>query len=356
MQFSYGSRYIFHVISPESSSSPSTPRATLRTLPGKPAKRARLRLPRWCWALQPVWPRWWLQPRPAAADEALDAARKRTRSASATYVEGRYWQSRQGLRGGLQPLEARRSAVQCRPGPIAASTRCGPSSRIRAISTRCPTRRIAARLRSASVSYRPPWLLMIVIDEKAYILIDGHEIGRTPLGAPIDMDSGYHRLTVRKGQPVLQQRAAVQRRRDLSLRSDADPIARAIPGPRQRQPKKRTRGCRHAAAALCGGAWCVGGAIDVAGGFPPHQVAMTLGLDYRARLRSSYAIDIMMRVPFELAVNGWRNAGFTLGARAAIFRPSPASKSTSSWRRSGCWSPRSRSFPTARAFARPLVR
>lgn len=322
MQFSYGSRYIFHVISPESSSSPpSTPRATLRTLPGTPAKRARLRLPSLVLGLAAGLAAVVAPPRPAAADEALDAARKRYEVGERHYVEGRYWQAGKAFeeaynlskRGDLL-FNAGRAYDR---GEYAVRAIESYQGYLNSVSDAPDRGAIEKRVRELQATLAK---LMIVIDEKAYILIDGHEIGRTPLGAPIDMDSGYHRLTVRKDNLSFskeqQFNAGETYRFEVTLTDSKSDPGGLDSGTEEENSRLRTPPRRF--AAVLG----VGGAIDVAGGgFPPHQVAMTLGLDYRARLRSSYAIDIMMRVPFELA-NGWRNAGFTLGARAAIF-PTP---------------------------------
>src|SRR5206468_4104940 len=37
-------------------------------------------------------------------------------------------------------------------------------------------------------------------DESAFVFVDGHEYGKTPLPDGLDVDSGYHRIEVRKGK------------------------------------------------------------------------------------------------------------------------------------------------------------
>lgn len=304
VQFWYGSRYIFDVINPDSA--PPT-----RANPSK----VRLLLPALGLAT------WLLGPAPAHADEALDAARKRYEVGERHYVEGRYWQAAKAFeeaynlskRGDLL-FNAGRAYDR---GDYAVRAIESYQGYLSAIAEAPDRAVIEKRIKDLQASLAR---VMIVTDEKAYVLVDGHEIGRTPLQSPIDMDSGYHRLTVRKDNRSWSKEQQFSSgdtyRFEVTLTDRKNDPGGLESGTEEEASRLRTPPRRW--AAVLG----AGGAIDVAGGgFPPHQVAMTVGLDYRAYLRSRYALDVMMRVPFELA-GGWRNAGFLLGARGVMF-PTP---------------------------------
>lgn len=264
---------------------------------------------------------WLAQPGGVRADEALDAARKRFEVGERHYVEGRYWQAGKAFeeaynlskRGDLL-FNAGRAYDRGEYSVRAIESYQGYLNSV----ADAPDRGfIEKRIKELQASLAK---LMIVIDEKAFVLIDGHEIGRTPMGAPIDMDSGYHRLTVRKDNrswsKEQQFNSGDTYRFEVTLADAKSDPGGLDSGTEEESSRLRLPPRRFAAVVGAGGA------IDVAGGgFPPHQVALTLGLDYRARLRSSYAVDVMMRIPFELAGN-WRNAGFLLGLRGAYF-PTP---------------------------------
>ncbi len=300
MQFWYGSRYIFHVINPDSS-------------PPTRANSSKLRL-----LLSALGLVTWLQsPAPAQADEALDAARKRYEVGERHYVEGRYWQAGKAFeeayslskRGDLL-FNAGRAYDR---GEYAVRAIEAYRGYLSAVGDAPDRGQIEKRLQELQASLAK---LLIVTDEKAYVLVDGHEIGRTPMQVAIDMDSGYHRLTVRKDNlswsKEQQFNSGDTYRFEVTLTDRRNEPGGLESGTEDEMARLRTPPRRW--AAVLG----AGGAIDVAGGgFPPHQAAMTLGIDYRARLRSNYAVDVMMRVPFELA-GGWRNAGFLLGIRGAL--------------------------------------
>lgn len=259
-----------------------------------------------------------LQPTTLHADEALDAARKRYEVGERHYVEGRYWQAAKAFeeaynlskRGDLL-FNAARAYDRGEYSVRAIEAYAGYLSSVPDAPDRGQIEKRLADLR-ASLSK-----LMIVTSEKAYIYADGHEIGRTPMSVPLEMDSGYHRILVRKDNLTWsreqQFNAGDTYRFEVTLsdrpnESGGLDSGTEVEGERLRTPCKRF-------AALVG----VGGAVDiVGGGFPPSQVAFVLGLDYRGLRRSGYALDIMMRVPFELA-SGWRNAGFLIGGRGVYF-------------------------------------
>lgn len=315
MQFSYGTRYIFYVISPDSlSSPPSQPGSTARLRPSALGHRVRLLLPSLALGLAT----WLAVPHTGHADEAMEAARKRYEVGERHYIEGRYWQAGKAFeeaynlskRGDLL-FNAGRAYDK---GEYAVRAIESYQGYLNAFPDAPDRGAIEKRLKELSASLAK---LTIVTDEKAFILIDGHEIGRTPTQTPIDMDSGYHRLTVRRDNrswsKEQQFNAGDTYRFEVTLADSKNDAGGLDSGTEEENSRLRTPP-RRFAAVLGGGA-----AVDVAGGgFPPHQAALTIGLDYRARLRSNYAVDIMMRVPFELA-GGWRNAGFVLGLRGAIF-------------------------------------
>ena len=82
----------------------------------------------------------------------------------------------------------------------------------------------------------------------------------------------------------------------------------------ERRPKSKTR---RLAVVLGAGA-----AIDILGtNFPPHQVALSFGAEYRMIEGPYGALDLAVRVPLEF-LQQWTNAGFLVGLRGAL-TPSP---------------------------------
>ena len=250
------------------------------------------------------------------ADEALEAAKKRYELGQRDYNAGRFWQSAKAFeeayalsrradllfnaaraydRGeyAVRAIEAYQSYLDAEP---AAADKDQIQKRI-------------AELRATLAK------LLINTSDSGFLFIDGHEYGRTPMQQPIDMDSGYHRIEVRKDNRLWakeQQFSSGQTYKfdaELSTAPGGRGLADTTVGEESR-PKQRTK---RMAASLT-----VGGAVDVAGGnFPPSQLALGFGFDYRALERAFYAIDVALRLPFEVLGN-WRNAGFLVGARAAI--------------------------------------
>jgi hypothetical protein len=134
------------------------------------------------------------------------------------------------------------------------------------------------------------------------------------------MDGGYHRIEVRTGSRTWsreQQFSAGQPYQfDAFLNEDkAGPGSGLVTiGAEDRRPKPKTRRL----AVVLG----VGAAIDILGNnFPPHQVALNLGGEYRVIEGTYAALDLALRVPVEF-LQSWTNAGFLVGLRGA-FTPVP---------------------------------
>jgi tetratricopeptide (TPR) repeat protein len=255
-------------------------------------------------------------PATVQADEALDAAKKRYEVGQRDYNAGRFWQSAKAFeeayalskRGDLL-FNAARAYDR---GEYAVRAIEAYQAYIDAVPEAPDKAEIQKRLTELRATLAK---LQINISDSGFLFIDGHEYGRTPMQQPIDMDSGYHRIEVRKDNRLWakeQQFSAGQTYKfdaELSMSTSGRGLADTTTGEEQR-PKART--FRRAAVVS------PGVAVDVAGNaFPPLQVALALGFDYRAIEKAFFAFDVALRVPIEF-LNGWRNAGFLIGGRAAI--------------------------------------
>lgn len=250
------------------------------------------------------------------ADEALEAAKKRYEVGQRDYNAGRFWQSAKAFeeayamskRGDLL-FNAARAYDR---GEYAVRAIEAYQSYLDAAPDAPDKGEIQKRLTELKATLAK---LMIVTNDSGFLFIDGHEYGRTPMQQPIDMDSGYHRIEVRKDNRLWakeQQFSAGQTYKfdaELSLDSSGRGLADTTVGEDQRPKAKTFR----AAAVVSPGV-----AVDVSGNaFPPLQVALAFGFDYRAIEKAFFALDVALRVPVEF-LNGWRNAGFLVGGRAAI--------------------------------------
>jgi tetratricopeptide (TPR) repeat protein len=252
------------------------------------------------------------------ADEALDAARKRYEAGEQDYVAGRYWQAAKAFE---------EAYALSRRGDLlfnAARAYDRGEYAVRAIDVyqayidSTPEARDKDQIQSRITELRKTLAkLMISTNEQGFLFIDGHEYSRTPMQQPMDIDGGYHRIEVRKGDRVWakeQQFSAGQSYKfdaELSSAPTGQGLADTtmVDEIRARQHTRRL-------AAVVG----LGGAFDVAGNhFPPHQAALYLGVDYRALDRGTFAFDVALRVPMEFGQD-WNNAGFLIGGRA-VFSP-----------------------------------
>ena len=259
--------------------------------------------------------------RTAQADEVLEQAKKRYEAGEREFLSGRYWQAAKAFeeafdlskRGDLLFNAAKAydkgdyfvRAIEAYQAYLGASDTAPDRAAIE--------KRIG-ELRDKTST------LLVRTDSTAFIYVDGHEYGKTPMKAAIAIDSGYHRIDVREGGRVWyreQQFSAGQKYEfDAVLEQDkgGDAGQGLVSIEIDRRPKRPTR-----RVALVIGA---GGVIDVVGNnFPPHQAQLSLGAEYRAIEGNYGALDVAMRLPLDVA-QGWTNAGILLGVRGAL-TPSP---------------------------------
>lgn len=259
-------------------------------------------------------------PGTSTADEALDIARKRYHAGEQEFVNGRYWQAAKAFeeaydlskrvdllfnaaraydRGEYTVRAIEAYEAYLKAGPV--SDRIQIEKRVEEL------RKTLARL-------------LIKTDETAFIFVDGHEYGKTPMKQPIPMDGGYHRVEVRTGNRTWakeQHFSAGQPYEFEAMLSEekTGPGAGLVSvGAEDRRPKSRTR---RLAVVLGAGA-----AVDILGtNFPPHQLTLSFGAEYRMIEGPYGALDLAVRVPLEF-LQQWTNAGFLVGLRGAL-TPSP---------------------------------
>ena len=254
------------------------------------------------------------------ADEALDIARKRYQAGEQEFVNGRYWQAAKAFEEAYD-LSKRvdllfNAAKAYDRGDYTVRAIEAYEAYLKAgnVADRTQIEKRIEELRKTLAS------LLIKTDENAFIFVDGHEYGKTPMKQAIPMDGGYHRVEVRSGNRSWakeQQFSAGQSYNfDASLNEEkAGPGAGLVTvGAEDRRPKAKTRRL----AVLLG----VGASVDVLGNnFPPHQLALRFGGEYRM-VESTYgALDLSLQIPVEF-LQGWANAGFLVGLRGAL-TPSP---------------------------------
>lgn len=259
-------------------------------------------------------------PRVAFADEAIEQAKKRYEVGEREFLSGRYWQAAKAFEEAFD-LSKRGDLLF-----NAAKAYDRGDYYVRAIeaysaylgSTDTPPDRASIEKRIVELRDKTATLL-IRVNQNAFVYVDGHEYGKTPMREPILIDSGYHRIDVRDGNKVWfreQQVSAGQKYEfDAVLeQTQAGDAGQGLVTVEERKPKRTTK---RFAAVLGAGA-----ALDIAGNnFPPHQAQLALGLEYRALEGPFGALDFALRVPFDVA-QGWINSGFLVGVRGAL-TPSP---------------------------------
>ena len=263
----------------------------------------------------------WLQTPPAYADDALDAARKRYDVGQEHYVARRYWQAAKAFeeaynlskRGDLL-FNAARAYAEGEFWVRALETYQSYLTAMPSAPDRTEVEERMAVLRAKTAK------LMLVTKEQAFVYIDGHEYGKTPMDQPIDVDSGKREILVRQGNLTWSTEARLlagqTQRFEVQLSQGMADTSALISDAMSEDDLLRTRTRRLALLAS------VGAALDVAGNaFPPHQAAIALGADYRGIEGRSYALDVALRIPFEVG-QSWRNSGFLLGVRG-VFKPTP---------------------------------
>ena len=152
----------------------------------------------------------------ASADEVMDLARKRYESGERDYVNGRFWQAAKAFEEAFD--------LSKRPDLLFNAARAYDRGEyaVRAIETYEAYLKSTAASDQAQIELRLGELrkslatLKINTKDKAFVSVDGHEYGQTPMSQPIPMDSGYHRIEVRDG---LQKNAL-----DFTTAEDDEPL------------------------------------------------------------------------------------------------------------------------------------
>ena len=260
------------------------------------------------------------RPGTSAADEALDMARQRYQAGEREFVNGRYWQAAKAFEEAYD-LSKRNDLLY-----NAARAYDRGDYTVRAIEAFEAYLKSGEVADKAQIEKRLEELkkslakLLIKTTENAFIFVDGHEYGKTPMTEAIPMDGGYHRVEVRTGNRTWakeQQFSAGQSYQfDASLNEEKTGPGEGLVsvGSEDRRPKAKTRRL----AVMVG----LGAAVDILGNnFPPSQLTLNLGADYRIIESTFAALDLALRIPVEF-LQGWTNAGFLVGLRGA-FTPVP---------------------------------
>jgi hypothetical protein len=251
-----------------------------------------------------------------AADEALEIARKRYQVGEQEFISGRYWQAAKAFeeaydlskRGDLLYNAAR--AYDRGDYTVRAIEAYEAYLKAGDASDRAQVEKRIESLRKSLAS------LLIKTDETAFIFVDGHEYGKTPMKEPIPMDSGYHRVEVRTGNRTWsreQQFSSGQPYQfDAYLNEEKTGPGTGLVtiGAEDRRPKPRTRRM----AVVLG----IGGSVDVVGeNFPPHQLALSLAGEYRMMEGTYGGLDLSLKLPVDV-LQGWVGSGFLVGLRGAL--------------------------------------
>lgn len=255
-------------------------------------------------------------PQALHADEALEVAKKRYEAGERDFIAGRYWQAAKSFeeayglsRRGDLLFNAARAYDRGEYGVRAIEAYQAYIDAVPDATDKVQIQKRIVELQGTLAK------LMIVTNDQGFLFIDGHEYGRTPMQQPMDIDSGYHRVEVRKDNRSWSKES--QFSAGQSYKFDAELSGSAPNGQglsdvasgEERRPKQRVR-----KLALSAG---LGGAFDVVGNsFAPHQAAINLGVDYRLVDHTFFGFDFVLRLPIEVA-QGWRNAGFLIGGRGA---------------------------------------
>ena len=258
-------------------------------------------------------------PREGHSQDALEMAKRRYFAGEADFANGRYWQAAKAFEEAYD---------LSKKGDLlfnAARAYDKGDYAVRAVETyeaylrASPEATDRAQVEKRLVELRKTLAqLLIKNSETAFVFVDGHEYGQTPMKQPMAMDSGYHRVELRSGSRIWareQQFSAGQSYSfDAALEEDRTNNGEGLVTLSERRPKPRTR--RY---ALLAGA---GAAVEVTGQhFPPHQATVTLGADYRMLEGTFGGLDLSLRIPIEVG-QSWTNAGFLLGLRG-VATPAP---------------------------------
>lgn len=250
------------------------------------------------------------------AEDAMDQARKRYAAGEREYASGRYWQSAKAFE---EAFDLSRKADLLYN---AARAYDRGEYFLRAIETYESYLKAGMPPDAETISQRVALLrkqlcqVHVSLAEKAYLFVDGHEYYQTPMGNPVPIDSGYHRIEVRSGNRFWakeQQFVAGERYEfEAVLEEDHGGGQGLISSASVEEVRAKPR-TRQVAIVLG-----VGGSIDVLGNnFPPHQASILLGAEYRIKEGLRGAFDLGVKIPIEL-LQGWQNAGLLLGMRGVL--------------------------------------
>lgn len=255
--------------------------------------------------------------RAAGTEDALEQARKRYMTGEREYAAGRYWQSAKAFeeaydlsrKGDLLYNAARAydrgeyyvRAIEAYEGYIKA----GMPPDVEQIQKR------VAELRKLLCQ------VSIITTEKAYVYIDGKEYYKTPMSGSVSIDSGYRRIEVRAGNRFFakEQQFVPGEKYEFEAVFEEDRAGVPSLGFAAGQDVGEARRNARPLAIVLG----LGGAFDLAGdNFPPHQAAFVLGAEYRVKEGRRLALDLGLKIPFEL-LQSWQNGGLLIGMRGVLF-------------------------------------
>ncbi len=258
-----------------------------------------------------------LKPSLLYADEALEAAKKRYEVGERDFVAGRYWQAAKAFEEAYalsRRIDLLYNAARAYDrGEYAVQAIEAYQTYLDSASGASDKGQIQKRIDELRTTLAH---LQLNTKEAAFFFIDGHEYGRTPMSQPVDIDSGYHRIEVRKGTQVWakEQQFVSGQTYKFDVELSSLPTGQGLADTTADDTRHFRPRTRRMAVSLG-----LGGAFDIAGNnFPPHQAAIYLGTDYRVVEKRMVAFDIALRLPLEFG-QSWRNAGFLVGVRGALF-------------------------------------
>lgn len=250
------------------------------------------------------------------AEDAMDQARKRYAVGEREYASGRYWQSAKAFEEAYD---------LSRKGDLlfnAARAYDRGEYYVRAIETYEAYLKAGLPPDAEQITQRVAALRKLLCQvhlstgEKAYVFVDGHEYYQTPMASPAVMDSGYHRLEVRAGNRFWakeQQFVPGERYEFEPTLEEERGGGQGLVSSSQVEELRQKPRTRQLAVVLH-----VGGSVDMLGNnYPPHQLALSLGAEYRLLEGRLGAFDLGLKIPLEL-LQGWSNAGLLLTLRGVL--------------------------------------
>lgn len=256
-----------------------------------------------------------LVPQEGRAQDALEMAKRRYFAGERDFASGRYWQAAKAFeeaydlsKKGDLLFNAARAYDK---GDYAVRAVETYEAYLRAVPEALDRAQVEKRLIELRKSLAQ---IFIKNTETAFVFVDGHEYGQTPMKQPMPMDSGYHRVELRAGSRIWareQQYSSGQSYTfDATLEEDRTNASQGLVTLTERRPKPRTL----KTAVVVG----VGGAVEVTGThFPPHQATVAIGVEHRVAEGTYGGLDLALRIPID-AGQSWTNAGFLLGLRGVV--------------------------------------